>query len=107
MNERLNQLMLMLDEDPNDVFILYAIGLERYKLAQTDAAIAQLMDLVSIHENYVPAYFKLGQWFAELNLFEEAKNHLEIALKYARIDNDNKAIQEINELLFFIEDEIE
>ena len=91
-------------EDPNDVFVVYAIALEHYKLGSAQKSIALLKDLIAQHESYVPAYFKLGQWLSEMDAMNDAKSYLETGIDQAKIQGDTKAIQEMRELILFIED---
>jgi hypothetical protein len=49
-------------------------------------------------------YFRLGQWYAEQDNMMEAKKVLNEALELSKQQHDNKAGQEIRELLLFIED---
>lgn len=94
----------MLEEDPNDVFVLYAIALELYKLGRAVEAHEKMVRLIAAQPDYVPAYFRLGQWHAEQDEIEEANLILNQALEKAKAQKDTKAIQEIKELLLFIED---
>lgn len=104
MNTRLTQLEALLAEDPNDVFVVYAIALEHYKMGSAQKSIALLKDLIAQHESYVPAYFKLGQWLSEMDFMDEAKDYLEQGIEQAKAQGDTKAIQEMRELILFIED---
>jgi tetratricopeptide (TPR) repeat protein len=104
MNTRLTQLEVLLAEDPNDVFVRYAIALEYFKMGQANEAIELLKKLLQSDASYVPAYFKLGQWLSEMDVIDEAKTFLENGIEQAKIQGDNKAIQEMRELLLFIDD---
>ncbi len=104
MINRLAQLEALLAEDPNDVFVVYAIALEHYKLGSAQKSIALLKDLIAQHGSYVPAYFKLGQWLSEMDAMNDAKSYLETGIDQAKIQGDTKAIQEMRELILFIED---
>jgi tetratricopeptide (TPR) repeat protein len=101
---RLEQLRALAEEDPNDVFVHYAIGLELYKTESAEEAIRHLAGLTSIHPDYCPAYFKLGQWFAEQDEVEQALNWLNQALAIARKQGDKKAENEIREAIWLLED---
>jgi tetratricopeptide (TPR) repeat protein len=104
MNEaRLSQLKEMLAEDPNDVFVDYAIGLELYKL-QAEEGILHLQQLAKKAPNYCPVHFKLGQWFTENDQEKEALNWFYLALEIAKKENDTKAINEIKEAIWLIEE---
>lgn len=104
MSSRLTQLEALLAEDPNDVFVKYAIALEHFKSSNSQQAIADLKRLLNQHVDYVPAYFKLAQWLSEMDNMEEARRFLETGIAQAQLQGDLKAIQEMRELLLFIED---
>lgn len=104
MSERLSQLEALLAEDTNDVFVKYAIALEHFKASNAAKAIEDLTHLLEQHKDYVPAYFKLGQWLSEMDLMAEAKSYLDEGVAQAQSQGDTKAIQEMRELLLFIED---
>lgn len=104
MNTRLSQLEALLADDPNDVFVHYAIALEYFKLGQSAEAIDLLKKLIESDASYVPAYFKLAQWLSEMDAIDEAKTFLEAGVEQALIQGDTKAIQEMRELLLFIDD---
>ncbi|MEO9257128.1 MAG: hypothetical protein ABI207_02030 [Crocinitomicaceae bacterium] len=102
--ERLNELRQLEKEDPNDPFILYAIGLELYKSDSFEAAEKQLLKIASIHTDYCPVFFKLGQWYSESDQVENALNYFNKALVIAEKENDKKAVNEIKEAIFMLED---
>ena len=104
MKTRLEELQMMLLDDPNDLFLGYAIGLELFKMGSVDEAVETIKNLTVLHPDYIPAYFRLGQWYAEQDKMMEAKKVLNQALELSKQQNDSKAGQEIRELLIFIED---
>lgn len=104
MKTRLEELQNMLIEDPNDVFVNYAVGLELFKTGDLEKAIEHMVALIKEHSAYIPAYFRLGQWYAEQDEMEMASEILKKALVLAHAIYDTKAAQEIQELLLFIED---
>lgn len=103
-SERLVELHRMLAEDSEDIFVLYAIALEEYKNGHADKAISQMMELIRLAPNYVPAYFRMGQWLIEKDHTLEAYDMLSLGFELAMSQNDKKAAQEIKELMLFIDD---
>ena len=94
----------MLSEDTNDVFIQYAIALELFKSGAVEDAISQLQSIINQHGDYIPAYFRLGQWYAEQDQVSQALEILAKGLNLAKSQKDDKAAHEIQELILFIED---
>lgn len=60
-NERIKTLKAFLDEDPNDVFTLYALGLECIKTEDSEAAGKYFEKALAINDNYLPVYYQLGK----------------------------------------------
>lgn len=104
MNSRIKELQNLLLDDPNDVFVHYAIALELFKSGRVDEAIEKMELIIELNPEYLPAYFRLGQWFAEQDKIEKAKQILHECLVLAKNQKDTKALGEIQELLLFIED---
>jgi len=102
--ERLNELRQLEKEEPNDPFVLYAIGLELYKSDSFEAAEKQLLKIASVHTDYCPVFFKLGQWYAEDDREEDALIYFNKALLIAEKEKDKKAVNEIKEAIYMIED---
>lgn len=103
-NERLAQLKVLLEESPDDIFVNYAIGLELYKTHTAEEAFEHMRNLANKHPDYCPVHFKLGQWLSESNEDEEALIWLKKALRIAENENDKKAVNEIKEAIWILED---
>ena len=69
---RLHQLLKLLEEDPKDPFMHYAIGLEYVSMKNYREGIAKFQDLIRQEEHYVPAYHQLGLLFAQLKKTQDA-----------------------------------
>lgn len=91
---RIEQLERFAQEDPDDPFNLYALGLEYLK---SDVSKAQTIfeQLVDQHPQYVPTYYQLGQLYAEQGRTEEAIQILERGTVAARNSGDQKALREM------------
>ena len=103
-NERLNQLREMLRDNPEDVFVSYAIGLELFKTDSSENAFIHMKQLAESHPDYCPVFFKMGQWLSESGEDEEALAWLKKALQIAENENDKKAVNEIKEAIWLLED---
>src|SRR4051794_33073235 len=60
MSERLTKLQQMLEKQPGDTFLLYAIALEHKKLNQPAQAVEYLNRVVAIDPGYCYAYHQRG-----------------------------------------------
>ena len=104
MEDRLSVLLEMLENDPNDQFVLYAICLELFKIGRAEEAIERMQNLLKFSPDYTPAYFRLGQWYAEQDEIQKALEILNRGKEIALAENDQKAKNEIQELINYLED---
>lgn len=102
---RIAQLQDMLKEEPNDLFLQYALGLEYAKEQTTfGSAESQFKLVLHLDENYLAAYYQLGQLYEQLNRSFNALEFYQIGLEKARQQKNNKAINEFAEAVFLLED---
>jgi alkylhydroperoxidase/carboxymuconolactone decarboxylase family protein YurZ len=94
MNTRLQQLTDLLKDEPNDAFLNYAIIIEQFK-DNEQALIESLKSLTQKFPEYAPPFRKLGEIFAEKEEEEQAIHFLNLALKLAENEGDEKAIKEL------------
>jgi tetratricopeptide (TPR) repeat protein len=57
---RIDKLTNMLAAQPEDCFLLHAMGLEYIKIRDVEQAIASFEKVLDIDENYVGTYYHLG-----------------------------------------------
>lgn len=103
MTTRREQLEAMMKEDPNDVFLHYALGLELYKVGEYAIGMDKMQEIIALHTDYVPAYFQLAQWLVEADETGKAIAYLRQALDLTQQQKDEKAHREIAEFLFVLE----
>lgn len=95
----------MLEREPGDLFLNYALGLEYAKDLQSVAdAEAQFKIVLDINKDYIAAYYQLGQLFEKTERPEEALQFYQEGLTLARTQKNNKAINEFSEAIFLLED---
>src|SRR5688572_32546109 len=100
-SQRVNMLMGMLEKEPNDLFLNYALGLEYAKDIQTvHDAESQFRIVLGIDENYHAAYYQLGQLFESLKRTPEAIEFYKKGLACAEYRKDHKAANEFREAIF-------
>jgi thioredoxin-like negative regulator of GroEL len=102
MTSRKEQLAEMLHEDPKDVFLHYALGLEFYKDGECLAGMDKMREIIAFDASYVPAYFQLAQWLVEEDSAQEAIQLLNSAMELTKKQKDEKAHREIAEYLFIL-----
>ena len=96
MSDRLNQLKLMLDQDPNDSFITYAIAKEYEKLDQLKNALDTYISLMNNDPEYVGLYYHLGQLYEQLDENDKAMEIYESGILIAKKQSDFHALSELN-----------
>ena len=102
-NTRLDQILKMLENHPNDPFLHYASALEYEKLEQFEQAIAILERLVIEQPDYLPTYFKTGQLYEVVANTERAIELYQEGKRLARIQKDFKTEGELSEALMLLD----
>ena len=96
---RRDQLQQMLQESPNDTFLLYALAMEERSGGDDVAALAGLDRVLSVDAGYVAAYFQKGQILTALERIEEARQSLQEGITVAQQAGDAHAATEMTEFL--------
>lgn len=102
-NNRLEKLLEMQKENPNDLFFEYAIALEYKAIGRIDDAINQFEKSISLDENHIASYYQLGIIFEQKAETEKALKYLTRGFELAKFKNDLKTANEFRTLI----DEIE
>ena len=97
-----DQIRSMLQDDPTDTFLRYALAMELDKEGQHDESIALFEQLMQDDPPYVPAFFMLGQQLARLERLDQARTALRNGIAQARSQNDMHAAGEMGEFLVSI-----
>ena len=93
------QLEQLLESDPDDVFLQYALTKARISEGDIAAGLAQFQAVIDRHPEYVPAYFQKGQALAEQGRADEAREVLVQGIQIARQVGDGHAEREMTEFL--------
>jgi tetratricopeptide (TPR) repeat protein len=105
MESRLEQLKKMLETEPNDSFLNYALALEYAKTNDLKKAIQLIEAIIVRDKDYLGAYYELGKYY---ELSEQAQMAVDIYKKGIEIaiqQKNRKAQLELNEALLQLEDE--
>jgi tetratricopeptide (TPR) repeat protein len=97
-SERLDQLRVLLSEDPKDAFIRYAIALELKRAGKMEQAAADLEALLGEDPKYIACYYQLALILADLGRVPEAAHVCEIGSLQCITVGDRKARAELLEL---------
>ena len=96
---RREKLQQMLQESPDDVFLLYGMAMEHQSAEDWEAALTSFDQVLRVDPDYVAAYFQKGQILARLDRAEEARSALEAGIDIGRKVDDAHAVGEMTEFL--------
>ncbi len=94
----------MLEKEPNDVFLNYALAMEHLSTGDFTEAEAQLRKVLEINPSYLPCYYQLGQVNEKLNRTDIALTFYKQGVDLAKSQNNTKALGELNEAVWMLED---
>ena len=101
---RKEQLLNMLEGEPNDVFLNYALAMELVSTNELKEADEQLKKVISLTADYLPCFYQLGQLNEKLGNNDIALTYYKQGVDIAKSQNNNKALGELNEAIWMLED---
>ena len=96
---RVTALQEILNQNPNDAFARYALGLEYSGGGDTEAALKQFEELLAAHPNYTNGYFMSAQTLDRVGRTTEARAMLQKGIESARRTNNRHAQAEMEAML--------
>ena len=94
----------MLKEEPQDVFLNYALAVEFVGEGKYEEAEKQYLKTLELNKEYLPCYYQLGQAAEKLKKEKEALEYYKRGADLAKKQNNNKALNELNEAIWLLED---
>lgn len=101
---RLQQIQQMLQDDPHDSFLNYALAIEYAKINEVKKAIELIEALLTRDENYLGAYYQLGHYYEQTEQVQSAIAIYNKGIALAKLQKNKKAEGELNEALWMLED---
>lgn len=101
---RIDMLLSMLEKEPDDIFLNYALAVEFVGEKKIEEAENQFLKTVKLNAEYLPCYYQLGQVAEKLKKEKEALEYYKKGLVLAQKQNNQKAINEINEAIWMLDD---
>ncbi|MFA6262379.1 MAG: tetratricopeptide repeat protein [Bacteroidia bacterium] len=98
-NPRMEKIQQMLNHSPDDLFLIYALGMEYVGHSDLIAAAIQFRKVLDKDHTYVPAYYQLGLILQEQGHEKEAKEIIAKGLSEASEKKDTRTINEFRSLL--------
>lgn len=98
-------ILSMLEKEPNDVFLNYALAMEYLAVADEPQAEAQLQKVLAIDAHYLPCFYQLGQLKEKQSQTDEAIGYYKQGIEMAQAQHNTKALGELKEALWMLESE--
>ena len=102
-NSRLTQLFALLSDQPQEIFLHYAIASEYKKVQNWDEAAAWFLRTLALNPSYIAAYYQLAEVYEANGQRSEAKAAYETGIIHAQAAKDLKSISEFKNALMNLE----
>jgi predicted Zn-dependent protease len=104
MSERTEQIKIMLLEEPDDIFLNYALGLELLSQKKYKDSMQQFLQVLKLDATHVAAWQQLAQISAETGSPTQAIDYAHKGVEAAQAKGDRKAAGELLELIAMLEE---
>ena len=99
MTSKLQELLVLMEEDPSDPFLKYVYALELEKAGQLEEAVAAMNNLILLHPDYLAAFYQAGRLLQIRGDSASAVKVLKEGIDLARKQNNRHTLAELNFLL--------
>ena len=99
LSPRLQQLLKMLEREPNDAFLLYGVAMEHKKADRAVEAVEYLSRTIAADALYCYAFYQMGQVHEQQGDLEAAKQAYEAGITAAIKKGDAHAKSELETAL--------
>lgn len=104
-SSRREMILGMLQSEPGDLFLNYALAMEDLATNDFVAAEAQLQKTLSLDPSYLPCFYQLGQVWEKLGDTGKALGFYKQGLELAKTQLNRKAQGELSQAIWMLEDE--
>ncbi|MFY9311118.1 MAG: tetratricopeptide repeat protein [Bacteroidia bacterium] len=104
MTSRILSIQEMLEKEPGDSFLRYALALE-YSKEDISKAIELLEELLAKDPNYLGAYYQLGKYYEQNGNTSKAADCYTKGITIAKAQNNRKTLGELNEALLMLDED--
>ena len=95
MDNRLNQLLKFLEQEPNDSFLLYALATEYLRIDKLEMALFYYENLIKNHKDYLGTYYHLGKLYETVGRKEDAIQTYLTGMQVAKKINNMHTFSEL------------
>jgi tetratricopeptide (TPR) repeat protein len=106
-NTRLDKLKELLENQPDDAFMQYALGFEYESSGDFGQALEWYEKILESHKDYLPVYYQCGLLYAQLGKFDRAVELLKQGIALAKAQREDKTLRELMAALEQVEDDME
>lgn len=103
-NDRIQQLIRFVQEEPHDPFNVYALAME-YMTNQPERARAYFDQLLTEHPTYLATYYHAAALYAEQGNTDRATELYEQGMALAKAQNNQKTLLELQRAKQAMEDD--
>lgn len=103
-NQRIQQLIRFVQEEPNEPFNVYALAME-YITDEPAQARLYFDDLLTRFPDYLPTYYHVAALYAELGSSDRAAALYEKGIELARTQQNQKTLLELQRAQQALEDD--
>jgi tetratricopeptide (TPR) repeat protein len=97
--DRIAGLQEILNDNPDDTFARYALGMEYSRTGRVDDAVSEFRTLIGKQPDYANAYFMAAQALASAERVDEAKGMLQQGIAAANRARNQHAAGEMQAML--------
>ncbi len=101
---RMRRLLEMLDDNPNDSFLTYALAKEYEKQGEKHQALLLYRRLLDRDPAYLATYYHLGKLYETMGKTTEAIATYRAGMEHATRQGDQHTLQELAGAKLFLED---
>ena len=96
---RREKLQQMLQDSPEDTFLLYGMAMDYASSQEWEPALATFDQVLSVDPGYVAAYFQKGQILARMDRIDDARSVLSEGIEVGRKVGEDHAVGEMTDFL--------
>ena len=100
---RIDMLLSLLELEPDDIFLNYALAIEFVGEKKLEDAEKQFLKTVKLNSEYLPCYYQLGQVAEKIKTEKEALEYYKTGLALAQKQNNQKAVNELSEAIWMLD----
>ena len=100
--QRIDLILEMLDKNPSDSYLRYAIAMEYLAIGDKDIALKELETVLKKDKSHVASYPVLGRLYEGKGKIDKAIETYQLGMEIAKKKNDTKVIGALTEALLIL-----